>query len=115
MITSLLQKADRFPPCLCRFVARKNHGMDPMSHREIGRKARMSKDTVASLSLKTSWKGVPVDVIDRFSWACGVDIMNPKNAVRFLRKGKKRHLTVMTPQQRRFMARVINSSVNGRK
>lgn len=104
---TLLEKADRFPPCLCRYVARKDHGLAPLSHRELAKLAGLSKSTVADLSVKTSWAGVSIDTAVKFSQACGVDLLRPSRAVAFLRSGKKHHLTRLDRQQKKFFLRLI--------
>lgn len=104
---NLLESANRFPPCLCRYVARKDHGLSPLSHRELAKISGLSKSTVATLSLKDSWNGVAIDVVVKFSRACGVDLMRPAAMVAYLRDGKKHHLTKLDKQQRKFFLRLL--------
>lgn len=105
---TLLQIAEKFPPSLCRFCARKKHGLVPMSHRDLAAVSGLCKSTVAKLSKKQSWKGVSIDVVVRFSAACGVDLRNPKRAVDFLKNGKKSHILKAGINQRKFFAEIFS-------
>ncbi len=106
----LLDIANKFPPHICRYVARKKHGLEPMSHADIARKSGLSRSFVASLSKRKTWKGIPVNVIDSFSRACGVDILVPKRTIEFLRHSKKAHLRSATKLQRIFIASLFQKS-----
>lgn len=104
---NLLETANKFPPVLCRFCARKKHGTVPMSHRDIALASGLSKSKVATLSKKRSWNGVPIDMVVRFSAACGVHLHNPKRAVDFLRRRKKSHVLKAKPAQQKFFAEIF--------
>lgn len=69
----LLDRLERVPPFLCRILARKNNGHRGLSHEELAKLSGLSRSTIAELSFKTSWKGVTVDVADRFAAACGIN------------------------------------------
>lgn len=114
---NLLETANKFPPALCRFCARKKHGTAPMSHRDLAAVSGLGKSTVAKLSRKRSWEGIPIDVVIRFSEACGVHLHNPKRAVDFLRRRKKSHVVNATLSQRKFFAALFThaSSAIGQK
>jgi hypothetical protein len=104
---TLIEIANRLPPAACRYLARKDHGHTPMSHRDIAQASGLSKSTVAILSLKRSWNGVPIDVVVRFSSACGVDLMNRKKVTRFLRTAKRVHMRNASPQQKKFFQKMF--------
>jgi hypothetical protein len=104
---SLLSVANRFPPCLCRFVARKNHGHTPMSHRDIAAASGISKTKVAELSLRRTWDGVPIDEVESFARACGVDFLRPKRVLEYLRKAKRVHIQNATQAQKEFLQRMF--------
>ncbi len=89
---SLLQRLDRMPPFVCRLLARKNRGRSPMSHLEIARGSGLAKATVAELSFKRTWAGVPVATVSRFSQACGVDLERPRRQIDFLKRRSKTYL-----------------------
>jgi hypothetical protein len=105
---NLLQLADRFPPAVCRYLARKDHGHSPMSHRDIAKASGLPKTKVAELSLKKSWKGVPIDVVVRFSSACGVDLLRSKKTLSYIRRAKRVHLQNATPAQKKFFIRLFS-------
>lgn len=73
---SFFTKIDRFPPVVCRLLARtktRGAGVKPMADAEIALLAGMTVSQVASLSRLTSWEDVPVKTLRAFSTACGVD------------------------------------------
>lgn len=104
---SLLKIANRFPPCACRYLARKKHGHAPMSHRDLAAATGLSKTKVAELSLKRSWDGVPIDQVEVFARACGVDLLRPKRAVEYLRRAKRVHMQNATPAQKEFFLKMF--------
>lgn len=115
---NLFEISEKFPPSLCRFCARKKHGTVPMSHRDLAKASGLSKSKVATLSKRRSWVGIPIDIVIKFSAACGVNLHNPKRAVDFLRRRKKSHILKANGNQRRFFAEIFSqreSSPNGQK
>ena len=84
-----------------------NNGWKPMSTRELAKRSGIPRATVAELSLKTSWQGIRVDLIDRFSTACGVDLLRIEPAIERLRKHKKPYLTRGRSSQRAFYYRLM--------
>jgi hypothetical protein len=105
---TLLEVANRFPPIACRYLARKDHGWTAMSHRDLASASGLSKTKVAELSLRKTWDGVPIDVVVRFSLACGVDLMRPKRTLAYLRRARRMHLQNATPAQKKFFLRLFN-------
>ena len=101
---TFLEKANRFPPYICRYVARKRHGTEPMSHSDLAKASGISRSYIAELSKKKTWKGIPINVVDAFSIACGVNLSNPKETVDFLKHAEKNHLNGATASQRKFIA-----------
>lgn len=114
----LLARANQIPPFICRFIARKREQIEgrrrlvPLSHSDIAERAKLPRSTVADLSVKESWEGVPVNVIDAFASACGVDIMRPGQHLRWLRLGRFGHLSQGNVQQRRFFQRLMSAKRN---
>lgn len=104
---TLLEIADKFPPCLCRFLARKKHGHQPLSVRDLAELSGLSKSTVAVLSLKRSWKGVPIDVVVRFTEACGVNLMRSAEVRKYIRRSRRVYLENASPQQKRFFLKLF--------
>lgn len=78
-----------------------------MSHADLAQATGLAKSTISKLSLKSSWNGVPVDVMDSFMAACGVDLMRPSRVRNYLRTGKMRHLKAMNAHQRKFLAKTF--------
>jgi hypothetical protein len=104
---TIFEIANKFPPCLCRFVARKNHGHTPMSHRDISAASGISKTKVAEISLRRTWEGVPINEVESFARACGVDLLRLKPTLDYLRRGKRVHLKNANPAQKEFLQRMF--------
>lgn len=113
----LLARLNKLPPFICRFIARKRAAnahfsfYEPLSHSDIAKRSNLPRSTVADLSVKESWDGVPVNVIDAFAAACGVDLMLPGRHLRWLRLGRFGHLSKGNVQQRRFFNRLMKSKL----
>lgn len=66
--------ARRYPPILCRLLARK--GGRAMKTSEISIKSGLSAWAIEGLADRTTWDGIALDVIESFTKACGVDFTN---------------------------------------
>lgn len=104
---SLFSIVEKFPPRLCRFLARKAHGQKPMSHRDISKASGLSVGCISKLSMKTSWKGVDIDIVERFSNACGVNLLATSRQKEFLERRKHAHILSGDRQQKKFFARLL--------
>lgn len=80
-----------------------------MSHREVALKAGLPKTKVEELSVKTSWEGVPVDVVDKFAKGCGVNMTNLKRQIEYVRRRKMAHLRKAPPSQRRMFSKLMQN------
>lgn len=80
-----------------------------MSHRDIATASGLSKTKVAELSLKRSWEGVPIEQVEAFARACGVDLLRPKRALEYLRRAKRVHMQNATPAQKEFFQRMFTT------
>lgn len=108
-MASLLAKVEKFPPFLCRILARKNRGRAGLSHLELSKLSGLSKSKVAELSFKTTWAGIPVDIVDRFSTACGVNHLQTKLQVDFLVRRQLGNYILRAPHSRKVMYRKLFS------
>lgn len=82
-----------------------------MSHRDIARASGLSVGCVAKLSRKKSWKGVDIDIAERFSVACGVNLLAPWRAHKYLRReGLRTHIRLGHPEQKRFYQRLFEQA-----
>lgn len=106
---TLLEVANKFPPCVCRMLARKKNGHAPLSVREIAQKSGISKSIVATLSMKDSWEGVAIEDVVQFSLACGVDLMRPAETMKYIRRSKRVHLENADPSQKKFFLRLFSA------
>lgn len=91
---SLLEKVNRFPPFLCRMMARTGRGMGcrPLRLDEIAQRASLDISTVSKLSKRRKWDKEPLWVVFAFSDACGVDLLHPRRHIDFLKRKKRFHL-----------------------
>ena len=60
-----------------------------MTRREIAEQSGLSLSQVDRLSLLARWDGVRLDVAERFSLACGVNLARPSRHVDWLRRRPK--------------------------
>jgi hypothetical protein len=107
----LLTLANKIPPFLCRILARKKSGWSALSHSDLAARTGLPRSSIADLSQKTSWSGVPIDVIDRFSRGCGVDLTRPEAYHRKLRRLSFKHIARANPNQRRFFHRLLRNKI----
>lgn len=88
---SLLTMLDRFPPFLCRLIARNNGKggtRKPLDNSEIARRSGLTVEKVASISKLPSWETVPVGICDRFRKACGITPRNEFRQIEYLRRSR---------------------------
>ncbi len=104
---TLLERLNRMPPCACRLLARDRRGRHGLTHRQLAERSGLARSTVAFLSFRTKWDGLSIDVIQKFSVACGVDLLAPAHAIYLLRTCKKPFLSKAPPAQRRFYLRLF--------
>jgi hypothetical protein len=74
--------------------------------REIAKLSGISKSLVADLSLKTTWRNVSAGVIEKFTVACGVDLLRPWKTVAQLRHSKQYWITRAGPQQKAMLMKI---------
>ncbi len=79
-VPSLLERADRFPPILCRALAKR--GGYPATLEELARRTGWSAEKVKYISNKTSWATVPLEDVVIFSNACKVNLGHQVDATR---------------------------------
>lgn len=103
----ILARLNKFPPCLCRLVARKDGGMKLMSNRDIAARAGLSKSSVIKISRLERWDTLPLKTVESFSRACGVDLLQPSRHIHFLRT-RGNYLKGGTPQQKKLVLRLMN-------
>ncbi len=96
---TLQAKADRFPPIVCRLLARKrvrHDYVEAMSDEELRSLSGLSMATIKRLSWTHSWDGVPVAEMLAFTRACGIDFDDRRSIqrnTRFLARGEWTHIT----------------------
>lgn len=78
-----------------------------MTAEEISQKSGIAYARVVEISHMTTWENLPLRVIERFSQACGVNLLAPKEQFKFLRRCKRVYLNNATPQQRQMIARLL--------
>lgn len=83
-MTSLIQHLDRLPPCLVRLVARRRGKRLPLH--ELVEISGLSYGAVQRLSLQTTWKNTPIWMVDAFCGACNVDLLRPRDTLKYLRR-----------------------------
>jgi DNA-binding Xre family transcriptional regulator len=100
---------------MCRFLARKKHGLAPMTNEDIARASGLARSTVAKLTTMDRWDNVTLKTIIAYSAACGVNICSPWRSLRFWRRRKLAYLGRGTPNQRRMFARLLRDLHGNRR
>lgn len=115
----LSAKLTRFPPIICRLLARRKVSATtvvPMTDAEICAASGLSIGEVKGLSWLKSWDGVGVDIMLAYSKACGVDFDDPISMKRnwaFLAKtGSATHLR-RSPDWKTFYAPLSREAAKG--
>ncbi len=70
------EKLKRFPPCVCRLLARtgdSNRNIRLLEDEEIAERANIHVSKVRSIMWLTNWDSVTVEDLFKFSKACGID------------------------------------------
>lgn len=101
---------DQWRPCVCRLIASKAHGRQPLSHSEIARLSGLKKALVAKLSVSTTWAGQRIEVIDAFSAACKVNHLGNGREMLLLKRRLRRkmmHIFTGNRTQKRFYDRLF--------
>lgn len=84
-MTLLLEIVNRYPPVLCRMLAR-----EPNRRRttvgQLAARTNLSPRTVIRLSKRKSWDGVDVKVVSSFMAACGVDLSHTKRIESYIKR-----------------------------
>lgn len=84
---TLTETIDRFPPCLARIVARDpKHLGRRLSLAGLAKASGLSYGIVRRLSNKRTWANTPPSIIDKFTAACGLDILHPKRKIYYLKR-----------------------------
>jgi hypothetical protein len=86
----LLEKIDRMPPFLCRLMARWK-GKSP-SNKQLSELSGIPLTTLRRLCQKKSWDDVPVGLAQKFSMACGVDLMRQTRSLDYFKRRKFKHI-----------------------
>lgn len=83
---SLIEQLDRLPPCLVRLVARNGHSGQRLTLQALSQRSGLSYASLQRLSVRRSWRDVPLWMIDAYTSACGVDLLRPRAKLAYLRK-----------------------------
>ena len=110
----VLKVLDRFPPKLCRLIARRGRGSGSraMSNAEIAEVSGLDRSTITKLSRLNSWATVKVSTMQCFSLACGVSLLRPSRHISFYLRGKLLYQKSGPPAQRRMLDRLQNELRN---
>lgn len=95
------ERAEQYPPCLVRLLARHNYGRVLTDQEIAARSCGLPWQLVCALGQCTDWRGLDIYTMRLFLCGCGVDFENAKQMHRigeYLRKTPSwRHLK-MSPE-----------------
>lgn len=77
--------------------------------KELMRLSGIPRRTLIDLSYRTSWAGVKLDVISRFAYACGVNLLAPSPLAEYMRRRYRKGLPYLHKKQRAAMDRAARA------
>lgn len=105
---TILAWMDRVPPWKCRAMAvKKEWKMERMTNKELSELSGIPIRTIQSISYRRTWTGIDIDVVSRFAFACGVNLLAKKPESKFLKQRFKRGLGVFKKSQRAAFDRAL--------
>lgn len=107
---TLLTKLNQLPPFLCRVMARKKKGWAPMSISDLSVVSGLTRSKVAKISVMRSWNDVTLSDADKFSRACGVDLLDLAPAKKWLRQSPLIHIQRARIDQRRMFTKLLKAA-----
>lgn len=81
----LLQRLDRFPPCLCRVIARDGRGRK-LTSRQIAKRGGIDRATVNRTARRLGWRGVQIEIIDGYLYGCRINIFQMRRHVQYIKR-----------------------------
>ena len=110
---TIRDKAERFPPIVCRLLARRrvrHDYVEAMTDDEIARSSGLGMAAVKRLSWTHSWDEIPLAEMLAFTKACGISFdcrRSIQRNTRFLVNGEWSHIT-RSPVLTTFYAPLFN-------
>lgn len=74
---SFFQKAEWFPPIVCRLLARQQLGGPPMSTDQISVATGLPAITVEAISQQLDWRGIDLPTMLSWLWVTGCNFDDP--------------------------------------
>lgn len=69
------ERIDRYPPVLCRLLARIPKGR-PLTNAEVSSRSGLSPAQVEAISRQVDWRGIDLPTARAFMVGCGTDLSN---------------------------------------
>lgn len=94
----LSRKAQRFPPLMCRLLARSNDGHNrakAMTDEDIAKRSGLPMSEVKRISWSLSWNEIPFGSMLKFLKGCDIDFddrFSIKNSTRMMNSGRFTYL-----------------------
>lgn len=105
----ILKKINRIPPYTCRLLARKDG--KAMSNQMISDASGLSMSKVKRISWMTSWDSLTAIDIDRFSSACGVDLIKQRDVFMFIKNKKFSHIKKASGRLKQFLIKLMDYGI----
>lgn len=121
MSTTFWATADRFPPILCRLLARRPYG-PPLTDAEIAAASGIPIVHVFAIGQSTTWHGIDLPTMRKFLTGCGMDfedfnqISRARNYLRHKPSWKYLRVspqwrTMYEPLMRKYRQSILKASV----
>lgn len=91
-------------------AVKKKWKTERMTNREISELSGIPIRTIQKISYRSDWVGIPVDVMSRFAFACGVNLLAKKPDSKFLTQRFKQGLTIFKKSQLRAFDRAAGGT-----
>jgi hypothetical protein len=87
-----------------------------MSYSDIADVSGLDRSTVIRISGRSTWRGMKVDTVQRFSLACGINLTAGKrDHMKLMRTGMRLMLRMANPKQRAMLKRILGELHPDRK
>lgn len=106
---NIFELVERVSPKMCRIVARSKDGRHALSFADIATASGLGVSTVKNYARRTTWRGLPIDKVVAYASACGVNHMQARQTIDFIKRRRWTHmLNNRHPQQRAMFQRLMS-------
>lgn len=109
----ILKKINRVPPYVCRLLARKDG--KAMSNEQIAELSGLSQTKVKRISWMVEWDSLSAKDIDRYSTACGVDLIKQRDVYLYIKNKRFAHVRRAKGRLKKFLLELMDYGIRHQK